>query len=67
MKFTPVDYVAFALTIVGGLNWGLNAFLQMNIVSTIFGSIAILEQVVYALVSLSALYLIYFLVQNKKS
>lgn len=67
MKFSPIDWVAFVLTIVGGLNWGLNAFLNLNLVTALFSSVPIVGQVVYALVALSALYLVYWLFKNQKA
>ena len=48
--------VAFVLVIVGGLNWGLTA-LGFNLVTMIFGSWPMVEQLVYILVGLSAVYL----------
>ena len=47
--------VAFILLIVGGLNWGLNAF-GMNLVSMLLGSWPMVEKVVYLLVGASAVY-----------
>lgn len=52
----------FILVVIGGLNWGLTAF-DFNVVNLILGSWPILEQIVYVLVGLSALYL---LVTHKK-
>ncbi len=49
--------LAWWLVIVGALNWGLVA-LGMNLVSMIFGSMMMLETIVYALVGLSAIYLL---------
>ncbi len=49
--------IAFILVIVGGLNWGLVA-LGFNAVSMIFGTWPVVEQVVYLLVGLSAVYLV---------
>jgi uncharacterized membrane protein YuzA (DUF378 family) len=49
--------VAFVLLIVGGLNWALYAF-GINLVNIIFGSWPMVEQVVYVLVGLSAVYLL---------
>jgi uncharacterized protein len=49
--------VAFILLIVGGLNWGLTA-LGYNVVAMILGSMPMVEQVVYILVGLSAIYMI---------
>lgn len=51
-----VYWVAFVLVIVGGLNWGLLALLNFNLVNAIFGSVPTLERVVYVLVGLSAVY-----------
>ena len=51
-----INWIAFVLVIIGGLNWGLVA-LNFNLVSTIFGSGAI-EKLVYALVGLSAIYVL---------
>lgn len=54
MKY--LHMVAFILVIVGGLNWGLTA-LGFNVVNMIVGSWPVVEQVVYLLVGLSAVYL----------
>ena len=45
-KLTVIDWVAFVLLVVGGLNWGLTA-LGSNIVEPLGASIA---QIVYLLV-----------------
>ena len=47
--------VAFGLLVVGGLNWLLYAF-GYNLVGLIFGSMPMIEKIVYILVGLSALY-----------
>lgn len=52
-----INWIAFVLVIVGGINWGLVA-LNFNLVSTIFGSGSI-EKIVYALVGLSAIYVLF--------
>jgi uncharacterized protein len=49
--------VAFALLVVGGLNWGLVGLFQMNLVEALVGSMPTVEMVVYVLVGVSALYL----------
>lgn len=56
-KLSVVDWVAIALVVVGGLNWGLVGLLDFNLVTTIFGFGSILTKAVYALVALSAVYL----------
>lgn len=54
--------IAFILIIIGALNWGLMAigyFLgsNWNVVNLILGSVPVVENVVYLLVGLSALYI----------
>ena len=66
-KLKPLDWIAFVLTIIGGLNWGLVGLFDLDLVNTIFGSISWLATIVYVLVGLAALYLIYYLVQAQKS
>lgn len=51
-----LDWVALALVVVGGLNWGLVGMLEFDLVATIFGDMSILSRVVYTLVGLSAVY-----------
>lgn len=48
---------AFTLLVVGGLNWGLVALFNMNLVETIFGGIG-LTNIVYILVGVSAVYIV---------
>ena len=56
-KLSLVDWVAVALLVVGGLNWGLVGLLDFNLVTTIFGFGSVLTKAVYALVALSAVYI----------
>lgn len=53
MKYLHI--ISFILLVVGGLNWLLYAF-GYNLVSAIFGSMPAVEQVVYILVGLAAIY-----------
>lgn len=48
--------VAFVLTIVGALNWGLVALFNLNLVTAVLGMGA-LEDLVYILVAVSAVYI----------
>ncbi|TSC56579.1 MAG: hypothetical protein Greene071421_115 [Parcubacteria group bacterium Greene0714_21] len=48
--------VASLLTVIGGLNWGLVALANFNLVDTIFGSVPAVGKIVYVLIGLSALY-----------
>ena len=47
--------IAFALLVIGGINWGLVAF-KFNLVETIFGTGSV-TMVIYVLVGLSAVLL----------
>lgn len=48
--------VTFILTVVGALNWGLWALLNLNLVNMIVGSWPSVEKLVYILVGVSAVY-----------
>lgn len=50
-----VHVIAFILLVIGGLNWGLTA-LGYNLVHMILGDWPTVENTVYILVGLSALY-----------
>lgn len=63
MKLNVVDVVAYVLTVVGGLNWGLVGWFDYNLVDKLFGVGSGLSRVVYALVGVAALYLVYLLVK----
>ncbi len=62
---TIIDWIAYALLIIGGLNWGLYGLMNMDLVALLLGSIPILATIVYALVGLSALYMLYYLFAKK--
>lgn len=47
---------AYALVVVGALNWGLVGLFNFNLVSAIFGMWPMLEKLVYILIGLSAIY-----------
>jgi uncharacterized protein len=56
-----LDYVALALVIVGGLNWGLVGLAKFDLVAAIgggldFGQTNAFTRVVYGLVGLAAVY-----------
>ena len=55
------------LLIIGGINWGLVGFFNYNLVSAIFGgNLVIISRIIYAVVGLSALYAISFLVRDNR-
>lgn len=52
-----LHYAAFTLVVVGGLNWGLLALLNFNLVEVLVGSLG-LTNLVYLLVGASAVWLV---------
>lgn len=54
-----MNKLALALTIIGGINWGLIGLFRFDLVAWIFGgSTAIGSRIVYGLVGLAALWCI---------
>jgi hypothetical protein len=51
------DWIAIVLVVVGGLNWGLVAALDFDLVATLFGDMSMLSRIVYGVVALAAIYL----------
>ena len=51
MKFIKI--VAFVLTVVGALNWGLVGVLKFDLVAAVFGEMSMISRIVYSLVGLS--------------
>lgn len=60
-----IDIICAVLLVIGGLNWGLVAFANFDLVAFIFGmgfgETSILSKAVYGLVGLSAVYQAFFL------
>lgn len=58
----PLDIVAALLLVIGGLNWGLIAFANFDLVAALtgagaFGSKNAIGAVIYGLVGLAAIYM----------
>lgn len=49
-----VHMVAYALVIVGALNWGLVGLFNFNLVTALLGTMPMLEKAIYVLVGVSA-------------
>ena len=65
-KMNALDWIAFVLVVVGGLNWGLVGFFNFDLVATIFGDMSIISRIVYALVGLAALYGIFAIATKRE-
>jgi hypothetical protein len=59
-KMNSASWIAVILVIIGGLNWGLVGFFKYDLVAAIFGDMSALTRVIYALVGLSALYMLFW-------
>ena len=59
MKY--IKYLAYALTLIGALNWGLVGLFGFNLVAQIFGNMTIMSRIIYSLVGLSAIASGYFM------
>ena len=57
ISIKTLHMVAFTLLVVGGLNWGLVALLNLNLVDAVLGMGSMLSKVVYILVGASAVYI----------
>lgn len=57
MKY--LHQVAYALLWIGGLNWGLIALFNYNLVESLFGAWPMLIRLIYILVGVSAAYLLF--------
>ena len=52
-----LDIFVFALLVIGGLNWGLVGFWNVNLIGLIFrGDMSLVSRIIYAAVGISALY-----------
>ena len=55
-----VNYIAFILLAIGGLNWGLVGLLNFNLVTAVFGDERnIATTIIYVLVFISMLWLVF--------
>jgi len=57
-NISTIDWIAYLLVVIGGLNWGLIGFFSYDLVAAIFGDMSSVSRVIYALVGLSALYVL---------
>lgn len=52
---TTLQKVCLAITIIGGINWGLIGLLDFNLVEALFGAESIIPRIIYSLVGLTSL------------
>lgn len=54
--YNAVDWVAWALVVIGAINWGLVGAFGFDLVATLFGTMTTPSRAVYILVGLAGLY-----------
>ena len=52
MKTNWLDYTLLSLLIVGGINWGLIGFLNLNLVDFLFGNGSLLARITYIVIGI---------------
>lgn len=56
-RLNALDWLAIALLVIGGINWGLVGLFQFDLVAELFGGqSSLISRIIYSLVGLSALY-----------
>ncbi|WP_241687721.1 DUF378 domain-containing protein [Janthinobacterium sp. 17J80-10] len=56
---STLDWVAMALMIIGGLNWGLVGLFDFDLVAFLFGDQSLVSRVIYMAVGLASVYSLY--------
>ena len=64
MNFNLYGWVAYALVLIGGINWGLVGLFNINLISGIFGP-GLFGRLIYIIVGVGAGYLCYLLYLDK--
>ena len=62
---TILNWIAFVILAIGGLNWGLVGIFNFNLVDWIFGGYNAGSVIIYVLVLLSTIWLILSLIMNR--
>lgn len=61
MRYSTPDWIAFALVIVGAINWGLVGAFDFNLVTEIFGESSVVSNVIFVAVGIAGLYTLFSL------
>lgn len=56
---SSLDWIAMALMIIGGINWGLIGLLDFDLVAFLFGEQSLVSRIIYLAVGIAALYSLY--------
>ncbi|MDD3222237.1 MAG: DUF378 domain-containing protein [Clostridia bacterium] len=56
MERNWLDIVSLILIIIGAINWGLIGFFNLDLVSTIFGTMSMITRIIFAVVGIAGIY-----------
>jgi uncharacterized membrane protein YuzA (DUF378 family) len=59
-----IESAALLLASVGALNWGLVAFVNLDLVAALFGTASLISNILYGIVGLAGIYTLYMFVQS---
>lgn len=54
-----IDWVAFVLLVLCGLDLGLSGLFNINLIASVFGPISLTSFIIYAVVAIASVYMIY--------
>lgn len=52
---TTLQKICLAITIIGGLNWGLVGLLDFNIIDAIFTAGSVISRIIYSIVGITSI------------
>jgi len=53
-----IDWIAYILVVIGGINCGLIGFFSWDLIAAIFGDMSSVSRIIYALIGLAGLYVL---------
>jgi uncharacterized membrane protein YuzA (DUF378 family) len=65
-RMNTLDWIAWILVIIGGLNWGLVGLFNYNLIDAVFGVGSAIARIIYILVGLAAVYLVVVLPMKRR-
>jgi uncharacterized membrane protein YuzA (DUF378 family) len=64
-KLSNLDKVSILLILIGAINWGLIGLFNVNLVYILFGSVLIIEKLIYILIGASSINMLLLLSKSK--
>jgi uncharacterized membrane protein YuzA (DUF378 family) len=64
-KLSNLDKVSILLILIGAINWGLIGLFNVNLVYILFGSVLIIEKLIYILIGASSINMLLLMSKSK--